>query len=554
MRAVRTLQLLLLAVAVCALSSCRHSSHVPALVQADSIIEADPETALEILSGVQRAALSEKDAAYYALLYTQAQVKCGVRLQSDSLIGIACHYYRKNTGNLGTRARFYNAKVLYYSGNLRQAIGDVLVAYEYAKDNNDSYWVAKSAELISDIFFRAYNYSQAEIYTHEAIKHYALAGKTTNTRYALCDLATIYLNENNNDRALELLDSLRLVCEGEQPADSVILEYINEPYFVAMVKTGNAEELSATAYSANEENATADEVIDRSITQSYLYQLDGDYDKSGEILSDASILANSDEQKARVLYGMYIHAKATDNYKEAASLADTLLYMQSEIAENILKESIIGAQSDFYSAKAVENENKLNALTLILIAVFVAAIIITLLLWWIYRLNIRNKTEQLEATIATVAELKKEIDATADLQEQNAQIIETLFKEKWSTLNMLCYEYFEKGESEQTRNTIINSIGDELKKLRSKKSLKQIEEAVDNYLGGIMSLLRKECAFLSEDEFTFLALVFAGLSVRAVCIITDIKYKLYYLKKSRLTKRISESDAPHKNEFLSRLA
>ena len=80
MRAVRTLQLLLLAVAVYALSSCRHSSHMPALVQADSIIEADPETALEILSGVQRAALSEKDAAYYALLYTQAQVKCGVRL------------------------------------------------------------------------------------------------------------------------------------------------------------------------------------------------------------------------------------------------------------------------------------------------------------------------------------------------------------------------------------------------------------------------------------------------------------------------------------------
>lgn len=58
---------------------------------------------------------------------------------------------------------------------------------------------------------------------------------------------------------------------------------------------------------------------------------------------------------------------------------------------------------------------------------------------------------------------------------------------------------------------------------------------------------------MKEDDYTFLSLVFAGFSVRAVCLFSGIKYKLFYLKRSRLGKRISLSDAPHKELFLQKL-
>lgn len=69
-----------------------------------------------------------------------------------------------------------------------------------------------------------------------------------------------------------------------------------------------------------------------------------------------------------------------------------------------------------------------------------------------------------------------------------------------------------------------------------------------------MSILREECPFFKEEEYVFLSLVYAGLSVRAVCLFVGIKYKLFYLRKSRLSRRIEESDAPHKELFLDKLS
>ena len=118
---------------------------------------------------------------------------------------------------------------------------------------------------------------------------------------------------------------------------------------------------------------------------------------------------------------------------------------------------------------------------------------------------------------------------------------------------MLCNEYFNIGESEATRISVLNNIGKELDRLRSKKNLKHIETSVDTYMGNIMSTLRRECGFLKEEDFVLLSLLFAGLSVRAICILLNMNYKLVYLKKSRLSKRIMASDAPHKELFVSRM-
>lgn len=83
--------------------------------------------------------------------------------------------------------------------------------------------------------------------------------------------------------------------------------------------------------------------------------------------------------------------------------------------------------------------------------------------------------------------------------------------------------------------------------------MNEIVESVDKYFNGIVTLLREECGFINEDDITFLALIIAGFSVRAVCYFTDIKYKNYYLKKSRLCKRIELSDAVHKELFLTKI-
>jgi len=561
-------------------TSC--NSDIERLKEIDEIIEIAPEKAMMALEQIQGVDLSSDDYAYYSLLYTQAQIKCGIVVSSDSLIRVAYELYgHKNFGDLKKRTYFYNAKISYNKGNLRAAMQDVLVSYELAKDEEDFYWIAKTAELMGDIFFDAYNYKQSEIYTSEAVENYRKANKISNHRYALCDLATNFLNENKDNEALSLLDSLHNIVKSEAPLDTALNAYIMTTMYSAFLKTNRLEELSSGMSINLNTVASKEEKIDISIIKSYLLSNNKDVEGALQLLSDTYKLADNEKQHIRIMYASYKQALTTENYQQAAVIADSLLSVQSNIAEEMLRESVASVQRDFYSSKAIFQERKSELILYVFIAVITISIIITVLIVIIYRLKIQAKKAELESNISSLLyfkdqanrigseneqlsnelnkksmaleSLRQTLDNKSQIEAYNTLVIEHLFKEKWNTLNKLCNDYFELGGSENTRTIILSNIEKELKKLRTKKNLKEIEIAVNKYMGNIMSLLREECSFLKEDDFTFLALVFAGLSVRAVCLFTDMKYKLFYLKKSRLSKRIFASNAPHKDLFLSRI-
>lgn len=270
-------------------------------------------------------------------------------------------------------------------------------------------------------------------------------------------------------------------------------------------------------------------------------------------------------------------------------MADTLLTMQSEITRDILNESASCVQRDFYNTIADVNKQKARWMEWLASAVTVIALLSIIIGLLLYRFRMKSRKAELEANMASLIAAKAQVSDLKDntrrygmenkelheqLKNQDNLInslqhnlednrnlasdrdlmIKTLFKEKWDILNMLCREYFELGDSDKTRIVILKDIEKELARLMDKKNIKEIETAVDRYLDGIMTKLREECSFLKEEDFIYLSLVFAGLSPRAVCMFTGIKYKLYYLKKSRFRKRISDSDAPHKGIFLDHLA
>lgn len=547
----------------------------------DRIIEIDPARALQSLDSIPRQELSGDALAYYALLYTQAQVKCNVIVTSDSLMRYAYDKYSlDSSGNLKMRTHFYNADIAYNRGDLRGAMKDVLIAYELARNDNDSYWIAKTAEVISDIYYDAFNYSESLKYEQEAIDNYRRAGRIANHRYALCDLASIYLNMGKDKEALHLLDSLITVIYAEQPLDSALMEYAERTNLSALEKNNEFEKIESNLSKYLSPGSIQD-VIDLAFIKGLKLCYEYKPDSASVVLSKAYNLAENEEQQIKIMCGLYLNAKINKDFKNAAWMADSLLILQNNVVNRIIKESIACVQRDFYSSEALSHKRKSENILHLLVCVIIIAVIITVSLIVIYRLKLQAKKSELEANISlllhfrkqiemTIAEnenlsyqlenknstlelLKKQLEDKKDIQFQNAIVIEHLFKGKWSGLNMLCNEYFEMGESEKTRGAILNNIDKELKKLRSEKNLKEIENGVNLYMGGIMTLLRKECSFLKEDDFTFISLVFAGLSVRAVCLFRGIKYKLFYLKKSRLSKRIANSDSPHKELFLSKL-
>lgn len=235
--------ILLVAFAACTVDS-RHRQ----LAMADAVMESAPDSAMTILAAVDTAALSQSDYAYYCLLYTQGQIKTWTVLQSDSLFHVAYDAFRDHSdSDLRRRAYFYNAQIEVNRCEYQSAMSDILTAYEIAKSEHNDYWLAKSAEMIGDIFCDVYNFSQAEVYTSEAVSKYKAAGRELNHRYALCDLAVTYSNEGKKEEGLALVDSLRFVIENEHPLDSALMGYLIDAA-LPLYFTNNRHDEICTAY------------------------------------------------------------------------------------------------------------------------------------------------------------------------------------------------------------------------------------------------------------------------------------------------------------------
>lgn len=580
------------------LSSCSGSDH-RMLKQADAVMEEHPDSALNLLLTVDRNDISNRDLPYYALLMTQAMVKNDVPVASDSLVSIAYEKFSDDWwGDKGIRSSFYMGEVFFNQEKPREAMRHYLSAYEEAKRLHNHYWHAKAAERIADLFFNAYNYGEAAKYRKEAIEYFGKADRVRNQRFAVADLAINYTNDSKSDIAMTLIDSLYAEALQESPEDSLLLLYIRRPRIDILIDTNNIEEIDSNDLRLLDTNDNVDQIIDAAILKS---KLEFNNPNSYGILNSLDTIEGvffSQENKALILYAKYKQAKALGNSKRALDLTDSIIYYQDAMAENIIKESVIGSERDFYSNMSEKNRRRADYFLIC----FIAVCIITFLIWRLYRSkSIANRAE-LESSIESFLELKKltnrlaieksslienltaksftidelrneiiQLYSDIDKQRQNIKdlkkdsdimsdtlrnkdiVLSSLFRQKWSTLNMLCNEYYEKGDSPNLRRYIIDSIEKELKKIGSKNGIQLIEDEVDLHYGGIIGNLKRDCSNLSQKDFTLFTLIIAGMSVKTICYLMGIKTGNFYVSKRRLIEKIKVSDSLDTEKFISLL-
>ena len=551
------------------------------LRHADSVMEEHPDSAMTILSSIDRHTLKDSDLPYFALLYTQAQVKTDVPLDSDSLISLAYAKYGDDTGgDLGIRSNFYTGEVFFNQKKYREAMPCYLTAYEESKRLSNDYWHAKAAERIADLLFFAYKYDESAKFSQEAASLFKQVGRQINHRYTLVQLANILLNDGKSKHAYELLDSLYTLASEEKSIDYAFLDFLKMPLIDAKVKIGKVDDMVLNQVSVNEEMSDR-EKIDVVILDSEVSNINGKPQNVKTTLNDLMCYAHSDEDKIHILYARYENAKAVGDLDLAVSLVDSMLYYLNTVAEYALKESITGAQRDFYSQMAVRNEGKSHFMKWMLVMAVIVFVLLVVVILVFFILKNRARKAELQTQLETLLALKfqsdgktrqkvsleeivqkigtqseslfRQIQKLQSINEERNLIIEKLFKEKWTTLDTLCDQYYGLDNSELNAKDIVANMQKELKKIVSKKGLAEIVDAVDIYMGGIVSDLRTQCTFLKEADINFLALLYAGFSVRAVCMFTGIKYDYFYVKKSRLIKRIEASDAPDKSLFLEKL-
>ncbi len=569
-----------LAALITVLSGCTESETARSLDRAEAVMEEHPDSALAILGAIPSADVnSSADRALHALLLTQAQIKNGHIVDNDSLINIAVrHYSDRDDSPRLMKSLFYKAQVEYNRGDMAAAIVPAIRARELATEFNDSYWRAKAAELMADIYSVTHYKSEAVKYTEEAAEHYKKAGKARNHLFALCDLAVVRSNDGVDDnKNIALLDSVRRIAINE-PADTTLIVYADRTLFGMYVDSGRNDE----AHRILEEMLSLkSHYFPDSEQYSYMSRLatnDGNDEEALQIIKTANDEATNTSQKVHVYVFYRDYHKSKGMSREAEAYTDSILTLQNTEVAAVLKQSVVSAQRDFFTARAEKEADKarLSAMTASALGILLAAVCIGFLLY--YREKMRRKKAEIETMMLEAQSLSAQLDekdeslqsainelnkTRNDLKELSITVSDkdsllktqtlltnSILEKRFQTLNALSKDYLTLTNQSSPRTGIVSDFKKELDIMANPESQAELERIVNNKHQGIITRLRNQLPKIKDQDIFFLTLIAAGVSRNAICLITKNKQANYYNKCSRLRRKIENSDSTDKQEFL----
>ena len=563
----------MLAAFALALSGCTESETARSLNRAEAVMEEHPDSALAILGAIPSADVnSSADRALHALLLTQAQIKNGHIVDNDSLINIAVsHYSDSDDSPRLMKSLFYKAQVEYNRGDMTAAIVPAIRARELATEFNDSYWRAKAAELMADIYSVTHYKSEAVKYTEEAAEHYKKAGKARNHLFALCDLAVVRSNDGVDD------NSVRRIAINE-PADTTLIVYADRTLFGMYVDSGRNDE----AHRILEEMLSLkSHYFPDSEQYSYMSRLatnDGNDEEALQIIKTANDEATNTSQKVHVYVFYRDYHKSKGMSREAEAYTDSILTLQNTEVAAVLKQSVVSAQRDFFTARAEKEADKarLSAMTASALGILLAAVCIGFLLY--YREKMRRKKAEIETMMLEAQSLSAQLDekdeslqsainelnkTRNDLKELSITVSDkdsllktqtlltnSILEKRFQTLNALSKDYLTLTNQSSPRTGIVSDFKKELDIMANPESQAELERIVNNKHQGIITRLRNQLPKIKDQDIFFLTLIAAGVSRNAICLITKNKQANYYNKCSRLRRKIENSDSTDKQEFL----
>lgn len=269
---------------------------------------------------------------------------------------------------------------------------------------------------------------------------------------------------------------------------------------------------------------------------------------------------------------------------------DSMMSWQNNRVNEILKQSVISSQRNYYKLEAKKERKHKDALIRLLLISGCITFLIIIIGIMHFRHKIQVKALELDEKIKDIVILSEEInDRTQKVNQLNSEIIrkendierlrdivkntetsrpsnlleknnelkvhiESLFKDQWQLLNRLCSQYVkEEFNDEIKKEALLKEINREIIDLKNPDRLLEIRRCVNLYMNGILVDLENQCGFLKQDDISFIALLYAGFSPKTICLITGIKYKYFYNKRSRLIERIRKSNAESKAVFISKI-
>lgn len=582
------------------LASCggRNATLDRHLADAEEIMEARPDSAYSILAdsidSIALRSATQRQKALYALLITQANHKLYKIERNDSLISIAVDFFDgKNDKEYLMKSLFYQGTIQNEAGDYPKAIISAIRANTLAEELSDLYWEARAKSLLSQIYSITYSSEEAIQYAGKAAEIYKRIGRDDFYAYCKVDEAQFLSQSGRYDAALALIDSVE--------------DLLPSPYYKAYCADVKAPILSLNGRDEEAERLY-DTVIkymgaDASATRIYamtaIVKMDlGKFDEGEHYIRQAISTAQTLSDSISLNVSLTTLYELTDRYKDAFETEKELLLKLNEKMNSQRLQSTLSSQRDYYVVESQKNLEIATKRKYILAIVSVAALIIAIFGFMLYRMSVQRKKMEINRTLAEMLllsrrlkqndelnqQLKDEVDSqrlnlsflsntvsaqsrdllslssdVAVAQTENEKLqkaMRKLLTSHFAHLDMLINEYAEKenDDSQQAMFVLYKNLKREVDKFTHPKSISQIETIVNQCMDNILIKMSAQIPALSTKDISFLALLFAGFGARAIGRFMKMKPNSTYNKKRNLVRLIKESDADDKDWFLEELA
>ncbi len=257
--------------------------------------------------------------------------------------------------------------------------------------------------------------------------------------------------------------------------------------------------------------------------------------KQIEALADSP----DDNNRAQANYAIYSYSKRIGDYKASLLTFEKIVEYQDSSFMKKIQQSILANQKEHYKMQSIQERDLRQMITVI--SVLGTLLLFSAILLLLQRT--RQKRKQAEVAMSQIEEIQRKYDRLSQ---------DTLQKEI-DTLSQLAEEYYESGNKRQ-QQSIIAHFYRKLEAFRDFNSeLTFLEKDINTYRDQAMEHFRAEFPGLSKHTYKMAVVFFAGLPNSLIGLLMNKTTPTVRTERSLLRKRISDSSAPHKADYLKLL-
>ncbi|MDE6360613.1 MAG: hypothetical protein K2L39_05245 [Muribaculaceae bacterium] len=527
--------------------SCRKGiSRMPRLLQADSIMDSRPDSALSILQAIDTTTISTPaDRALYLLLLTQAEYKIGIDETDSKNIKIAVDYYKNHTNDRrrALQSLFLLGRIHLNANQKEEAIPVLFEAEHIALEINDQFYLGLIYRDLSIIYGDILSFSEASLYAKKSISAFETADNNEFANYERCNYAKCLIGLRLYSDAITLLDTV--AHDATLSQDTITFLEAQKTIPIAYMGLAHySQALKAYQKLYPDLSTIPTEDLERLII---CYANTG----HGSIADSLQTVAtNRNANKFAATHTVYAD---NGDFKGAyISLQQLLNHYDSTyraISDQKVTQTVALYKDHQINIERIKRLNHIKLAFLGMVCVILA--FLSIFIYYRYR---QTKLRQHQHTLIFKLEiLNSELTQRLKAQESGSERLKHIIKSRSEVLDKLCSDYYQLPDDK--RNVKYTTLLEQtINSLKSTSNFTdKILTEIDSISDGLISNLKNLSTSISEVDLQLLAYIYVGFSTRSISLLIEEKIEVIYNRKSRLKTKISNLDYPRKNELLALL-